>query len=312
MGNWGAIEDEAFSSDDRRLATVDTHHIRCWDPSNGRQVWQIEGTGIHSLAWSPAGTVLAAGGDDHKVRLLDGATGKQTALLDGHTSPIMAVQFFPDGKRLASGGFDLTVRIWDVMTGRQIGSPLAHEVPVLSLAISPDSRELTAGLPLGKLAVWSLNGSKPLNRGEVPWSVRYQPWFAGQAPDIVYSLDGSFLGTAGPGGVFRAQHRTTGDLAFTLGGAGVDPMSAAWSPDGPERERGRSGGRGGGEVRAGRTRGNEDRAAPAVRSGGRVDTRRRTTSATRRGQRRRASVKASRQLRWRRKTPAPVPGPSSE
>jgi WD40 repeat protein len=229
-GNWGAVEDIAFSPDGRRVATVDTRHVRCWDATNGRQVWQTEGSGIHSLAWSPLGPLLATGGDDHHVRLFDAATGTQTGLLDSHTGQIVAVRFFPDGKRLASGGFDLTVRIWDVATRRPVGT-LTHLVPVLSLAISPDNRELAAGLPLGKLALWNLDESKPSQRREIPWSARYEPWFAGQEPGIAYSPDGSVLGAAGPGGVFRAQHRATDDPAFALSGAGVDPMSAAWSPD---------------------------------------------------------------------------------
>jgi eukaryotic-like serine/threonine-protein kinase len=230
-GNWGAVEDIAFSPDGRRVATVDTRHVRCWDATNGRQVWQTEGSGIHSLAWSPLGPLLATGGDDHHVRLFDATTGKQTALLEGHTGQILAVRFFPDGKRLASGGFDLTVRIWDVATRRPVGT-VAHQVPVLSLAISPDNRELAAGLPLGKLGLRTLDDSKPPQEREIPWSARYKPWFAGQEPGIAYSPDGSILGTAGPGGVLRAQHRATDDLAFVLSGAGVDPMSAAWSPDG--------------------------------------------------------------------------------
>lgn len=68
-----------------------------------------------SLALSPAGTHLAAGGYDAGIRLLDTSL-KPLALpkLLGHTAEISALAFAPGGRFLASGGLDATVRIWDL------------------------------------------------------------------------------------------------------------------------------------------------------------------------------------------------------
>jgi eukaryotic-like serine/threonine-protein kinase len=232
IGNLDHVKDIAFSPDGRHVTTVDTRQLRVWDATNGRPVWQAEGPGQSTIAWSPLGHLIATGGSDHHIRFFDSETGKEVALLKGHTGEVLMVRFFPDGKRLASAGFDCTVRIWDVETRREVGSAIPHEVPVFSLAISHDGRELAAGLPLGKLALWKLDGSKGPERRDIPWSARYSPWSAGQPLQIAYSPDGSMLGTAGPGGLFRAQHRATGELAFALNGGSVDPASAAWSPDG--------------------------------------------------------------------------------
>jgi eukaryotic-like serine/threonine-protein kinase len=231
-GHLGQVSDAAFSPDGTRLATVDRRHMCCWDAMNGRQLWQTEAAGAVSVAWSPVAPLLAAGGgSDHDVRLYDAATGSETGVLKGHTGEITTVRFFPDGKRAASAGFDRAVRIWDLAARKEALSPLMHDVPVLSLAIANDGRELAAGLTIGKLILWTLNGADR-ERREIPWLAKYEPWVAGQASTICFSPDGAQLGTAGPGGIFRAEQRARRKFLYAVNGSSDNPDSAAYSADG--------------------------------------------------------------------------------
>src|SRR5438477_7143379 len=82
-----------------------------------------------SVAYSPNGKILAAGGDDNHVRLIDAATGKEIRRLAGHQARtfdpprdaksafdllvgsvgqgnVTTLAFSPDGQTLASGGWD--------------------------------------------------------------------------------------------------------------------------------------------------------------------------------------------------------------
>jgi WD40 repeat protein len=45
-------------------------------------------------------------------------TGKNTAVLDGHTGPVYSVAFAPNGKTLASGSTDMTIKLWDVTSDK--------------------------------------------------------------------------------------------------------------------------------------------------------------------------------------------------
>lgn len=73
---------------------------------------------IHTLAWSPDGTLLAAGCDDRTIQLIDPAhvqhvqTYWTTRSYQGQS--VYALAWSPDGTLLASGGSAGTVDIWQV------------------------------------------------------------------------------------------------------------------------------------------------------------------------------------------------------
>ncbi len=98
-------------------------------------------SGIVSLAWSPDGRWLAAGGVDGLVHLIQLAEGRSAVTLAGHTSTVRAVAWSPDGLTIATAANDRTVRLWERDTGRlvqNIGSADRRE-GAWAIAWSPDS-----------------------------------------------------------------------------------------------------------------------------------------------------------------------------
>ncbi len=108
--------------------------------------------GVYSIAFSPDGKYIAAGGTYSKVCIWDVETGKLVRTLN-HNAVVQVVTYSPDGKYLATGTWDTykvqnneTVNIWDTETGNLLHklSPThrAYNAPVRSMDFSPDSKLL--------------------------------------------------------------------------------------------------------------------------------------------------------------------------
>ena len=89
------------------------------DPAQPRKVSSLPNDGgpLQRLAFSPDGTLLAAGTADDLVRVWDVRDARNPqlrAVLHGHTERVWGVAFAPDNRTLATTGADRTVRVWDI------------------------------------------------------------------------------------------------------------------------------------------------------------------------------------------------------
>lgn len=117
---------------------------------------------LFSAAISPDGKLLAVGTyraltplHDHRIHLIDLASGQMVRSLKGHEYTIYDLAFSADGERLASASQDNTARIWNVATGETLHVLKGHEAAVHGIAWSPDGKQIFTG-SLDKTArIWS-------------------------------------------------------------------------------------------------------------------------------------------------------------
>jgi WD40 repeat protein/tRNA A-37 threonylcarbamoyl transferase component Bud32 len=157
----------AFSPDGRRVAAGSRDgRLWLWDLERDRPPLQVRlpGMGADSVSFAPDGKRLAvalgnyypkAPGGDPTVRLLDPATGKELAVLAGHTDNLMAVRFSPDGTFIASGGYDGTVRVWESNSTRLVTTLHGHAGTVHAVEWSAASDLLASASEDRTVRLWN-------------------------------------------------------------------------------------------------------------------------------------------------------------
>ncbi|WP_157269662.1 nSTAND1 domain-containing NTPase [Azohydromonas aeria] len=163
------------------------------------------GTPLRALAVSRDGTRIATAGDDGRIQLRDGATGRPVGEpLSGHVAAVQALAFSPDGRRLASASDDQTLRLWDGATGRPLGGALqGHEGHVLAMAFSADGRRLASGGEDGSLRLWDAEDGRGLDT-----LLQQQPGRPVQA--VAFSPDGRWLAAGDVAGQLWRWHAAAG------------------------------------------------------------------------------------------------------
>lgn len=95
-----------------------------------------------AVAISPDGRLVAAGGDDHVIRVWNAETGKRLRRLAGHDDWVRAIQLDMKKGRLASVGNDHAVLLWDLKTGKRIINSQLARGPLTSVSFHPNREQL--------------------------------------------------------------------------------------------------------------------------------------------------------------------------
>ncbi|MCI0462018.1 MAG: WD40 repeat domain-containing protein [Gemmataceae bacterium] len=159
-----------FSADSKLLASGGHDGlVRLWDASAGKKLRDLPGlpmpppktppepSAVLSLAFSPDGNLLAAGGSDGVVRLINPGDGKLVRELKGHTSAVAGLAFHPGGKLLASAGKDRTVRLWDPTSGAMVKALEGHTAWVQGVAFCAQGTRLASVGADQTVRVWDLS-----------------------------------------------------------------------------------------------------------------------------------------------------------
>jgi WD40 repeat protein len=135
-------------SDRLALSSVEGHHVQVVQARTGAVQKSLPAsTGLHGVAWSASGHLLAGSGTDGRLFLWDVQRAFAFSTLEGHQATATEVVFHPSGDLLASCGWDNSLKLWHPQSRRclltlsgfkPLGSPV--------LRFSPDGRALASAL----------------------------------------------------------------------------------------------------------------------------------------------------------------------
>jgi len=156
-------------------AARDDGTVRLFD-RHAREVRTLHGHAgtTHTLAASPDGSAVAAGGGDGSVCVWDVPTGSPRALLRGHDQPVRGVGFGADGTCLVTGSDDARVKVWDLTADPEGGSLRGLPAAVTAVAAHPDGRGFAVAYADGAIDVYADRAAAPRRvpadgRGPVGW-----------------------------------------------------------------------------------------------------------------------------------------------
>lgn len=223
-----------------------THDLRGYDFS-GLNIWQaylqgvdLEGVNfshadltssvftetfnvIWSVAFSPDGKLLAAGGINGEVRFWRLQDGQQVLTLAGHSDWVSSIAFSPAGKLFVSGSHDRTIKFWDIESGGCLKTIVAHDDMVWSIAISPDGRWLASAGKDHLVKVWEISSGQcfAVLEGHTNW-----------VNSVAFSPDGTLLASGSNDQSIKLWEVATRRCLKTIQTDQDMFWSVAFSPDG--------------------------------------------------------------------------------
>jgi WD40 repeat protein len=174
------------------------------------------GADADSVAFTPDGKMLAAGGWDASIQLWNVADGQLQLpgipAFQGHAAP-----FSPDGKMIAGGAqTGNNVVLWDAETRRVSQILSGHTGKVQSVAFSPDGKLLASGGNDHVIFLWDLGGAQ---------SGRKLVGHSDQVYSVAFSTGGKWIASASFDQTVAVWDVASGQPVQTIRGA--SKMSAA-------------------------------------------------------------------------------------
>lgn len=116
---------------------------------------------LNALAVSPDRTLLAIGGDEHVVRILDAATLQERTSFRAHDQGITTLAFHPSRPIVATGSSEGSVKLWNYETTTLEETFLGFQGAPVMLAFSPSGHLLSVEAQENAQRIFELPTNRP-------------------------------------------------------------------------------------------------------------------------------------------------------
>ena len=226
VARWGrgTIEEIVWSPDGEMVAIAGSIGVHLYDAQTFETLAYFEtGVWAYAVAFSPDGTLLAAGLEDATIRLWRIADQTPLQTLEGHSGAVWSVAFSPDGSLLASGSADSDINLWSLPDGSFVRQLTGHLYGVYTVDFSPDGQLVASGGGDNTVRLWNTADGTQISG---------QMGHARRVYSVAFSPDGTILASGSQDDTLRLWDVADGVVIETLSGHTDDVNAVAFSPDG--------------------------------------------------------------------------------
>ncbi len=205
------------------MRSINLHNVNFAHADLAKCVFAETLGGIHSVAFSPDGQLLATGDTNNEIRLYQVVDGKQLLSYKGHTGWIWSVAFSSQSHILASGSEDQSVKLWAISTGQCLKNLYGHYGGIWSVAFSAEDHMLASGSEDQMIKLWDIATGQCLKTLQGHNS---------RVSSVTFSPDGQTLASGCHDQTVKLWDIATGQCLKTLQGHTSGIWSVTFSPDG--------------------------------------------------------------------------------
>ncbi len=192
--------------------------LQFWNPGQGKVVGKIDvGTKLTTLAISPDGQLVAAGGDDKKIHLFQTGDRKRVAELTGLADRVTCVVFHHNRQRIFGGDKQGHICCWEIDSGHLLQKVQVDSDPV-GIAPSQDDDFVVVASEDGRLQSESTG---------VVRAFRHDA----EVNALAFANNGSQVLSAGDDKLVRLWNVGNGEEEKTFSGAGGPLRALTVTPD---------------------------------------------------------------------------------
>jgi WD40 repeat protein len=223
----------SLSPDGKVLASWSGWKVARWDVTRWESIDDADhGDGIHVLAFTPGGNVLASGADDSSVRLWDPQGGKQLQRFNGNQAPvrdedgICSLALSRDGSLVAAASRNGRVTLREVTTGKEVPQFKADKDRHAFIGFVSDGGVLAIG-GLQGVRLWDVKSGQLLRKLQVEEELLY-------CCSLASPPDGRVVAAGFSGGEIYLWDPATGKRLRRLAANGdtTHVFALTFSPDG--------------------------------------------------------------------------------
>ncbi len=184
----------------------------------------VEVKGISEAAFAPSSELVALGGQDNEVYLLDPSNGSVVQKLSGHEGMVTYLAFSADGKWLFTGSADRAVKMWDMQKKTLVRSYGPMPSNVIHIAVNFNTTKILAVSDDGTLRGFNVQTGAKLYELQGQLSL---------VKSSEFSSDGVYFSTCSEVHNGKQYNATTGAFLHEYGKNGLHAFkSVRFSPNG--------------------------------------------------------------------------------